>query len=299
MDRRPLMIGVLFAFAIMSCTESTKSLHGVFDKQGHRGCRGLMPENTIAAMLKAIDLGVNTLEMDVCFTADMKAILSHDPYFNHDITTKPDGSFIKADEEKSYSLYKMTYDEVMRYDVGMKGNPHFPQQQKMKAVKPLLADVIEQVESYCDRNNKPRPHYNIETKTTPATDNIFHPAPAVFVDEMMNVIDQHKVTERVVVQSFDIRTLQYLHDKYPEVKISLLIEPAELLSIQNKIKRLGFQPDIVSPEYHMVNNKVLRSLHEKNIHVIPWTVNDSVQIQRLRLMGADGIISDYPNLFKG
>lgn len=298
MARNTLQTGVFVLIAAMACTQQSRSLSGAFDKQGHRGCRGLMPENTIPAMIRAIDLGVNTLEMDVCFTSDLKAILSHDPYFNHDITTKPDGSFISAGEERRYNLYKMPYHEVARYDVGMKTNPHFPKQKKMKAVKPLLSDVIEQVESYCDKNKKTKPYYNIETKTTPATDNLYHPAPDAFVDEMMKVIEQHNISDRVVVQSFDIRTLQYLHKQYPSVKTSLLIEPSELVTVRKKLSLLGFQPNIVSPEYHMVTENLIHTLHQQNMHIIPWTVNDSAQIERLRSMGVDGVISDYPNLFK-
>ena len=114
-----------------------------FDKEGHRGCRGLMPENTIPAMLNALGIGVTTLEMDIVFTKDGKAILSHEPFFNHEITTKPDGTFVEESAEKGFNIYKMNYEEVQRYDVGMKPHPRFPQQEKMKAIKPMLADVFE------------------------------------------------------------------------------------------------------------------------------------------------------------
>lgn len=87
---------------LLSCFSAKKNQTKIssFDKQGHRGCRGLMPENTIPAMLKAIDLGVTTLETDVVITADQQVILSHEPFFSHDITTKPDGSYVTAEEEK-------------------------------------------------------------------------------------------------------------------------------------------------------------------------------------------------------
>ncbi len=110
----------------------------VFDKQGHRGCRGLMPENTIPAMLKAIDLGVTTLEMDVVITKDKKVILSHEPFFGNEITTRPDGSYIKFTEEQHYNIYQMNYDEVIKYDVGMKPHPRFPQQQKNESGKTII-----------------------------------------------------------------------------------------------------------------------------------------------------------------
>ena len=115
------------------------------DIQGHRGCRGLMPENTIPAMIKALDLGVTTLEMDVVVTKDNKVIVSHEPWFETEITTKPDGTFIKPGEAMQYNIYQMNYDEVVKYDVGMKPHPRFPNQQKIKAVKPLLADLFDSI----------------------------------------------------------------------------------------------------------------------------------------------------------
>jgi len=269
-----------------------------FDKQGHRGCRGLMPENTIPAMSRAVDLGVTTLEMDVSFSADSQALLSHEPFFNHDITTKPDGSFVSEEEERSLNLFRMKYDEIRKYDVGMKPNPRFPNQIKIRAYKPRLADVIDYVESYVNDLGVPKVYYNIETKTTPATDNVYHPAPQAFVDLMMKVIDEKKIRDRVIIQSFDIRTLQYLHQQFADVKTSLLIEPEELMSADQKIKRLGFEPDIVSPEYHMVTSGMIKELHERNIRVIPWTINDAASIEKYRALGVDGIITDYPDLFK-
>src|SRR5215475_8650717 len=111
---------------IMSCSHQ-KHFHnspvggsGVFDKEGHRGCRGLMPENTIPAMIKALDLGVTTLEMDIAITKDKKPVLSHEPWFAQDITTKPDGTYMKDLEERRFVIYWMTYEQVKTFDVGMK-----------------------------------------------------------------------------------------------------------------------------------------------------------------------------------
>src|SRR6187401_2033310 len=110
----------LFVLFISGC-HASKNLPQltlpVFDKQGHRGCRGLMPENTIPAMLKALDLGVTTLELDIVFTKDSVAILSHEPFFSHEITTKADGSFIEEKEEKNYNIFKMSFAETQQYDV--------------------------------------------------------------------------------------------------------------------------------------------------------------------------------------
>ena len=268
-----------------------------FDKEGHRGCRGLMPENTIPAMLKAIDLGVTTLEMDVGITRDKKVIISHEPFFNHEITTKPDGHFIDEKEEKSFNMYQMDYDQVKTFDVGMKPHPRFPQQQKIKAIKPLLSDLIDSVEHYMMSSKRPLPFYNIETKTMPATDNIYHPEPAEFVELLMAVIRSKGIEQRVIIQSFDFRTLQYLHQHHPSVKTAMLIEDFDKRSLEDQLKALGFTPTIYSPAYQLVNEELVRKCHDQKIKVIPWTVNDKATIEKLKAMGVDGIITDYPNLF--
>ena len=290
----------MFCLSLFSCSSSRMNSQSglpAFDKEGHRGCRGLMPENTIPAMLKAIDLGVNTLEMDICFTKDNEAILSHEPFFNHDITTKPDGSFIKEKEEKQYNIYKMTYAEVKRYDVGLKPHPRFPDQQKIAVYKPRLADLIDSVESYITEKKAKKVLYNIETKTMPETDNLFHPSPGAFVDMLMQVINDKGIQDRVIIQSFDIRTLQYLHQKYPSIKTSLLAEANNKSSFRKQINDLGFTPTIYSPENTLVTEALVKDCHSRKMKIIPWTANDNAEIDRLRSLKVNGIISDYPNLF--
>jgi len=264
-----------------------------FDYQGHRGCRGLMPENTIPAFLKAIDLHVTTLEMDVVITKDQQVILSHEPFFNHEITTKPDGSFIEEKEERNYNIYQMTYAEIQRYDVGLKPHPRFPHQQKVAVKKPLLSDVIDTVEAL-----RSSMFYNIETKTKPATDGIFHPQPDVFVNLLMDVIKSKHIQNRVIIQSFDVRTLQYLHLKYPNIRTALLIEDFDKKAFDTQLKDLGFVPTIYSPEQSLVTEELVKKCKNLGVKLIPWTVNDANKIDSLKAMGVDGIISDYPNLFK-
>jgi len=269
-----------------------------FDTQGHRGCRGLMPENTIPAMINALDLGVTTLEMDAVITKDNKVVMSHEPFFNHEITSKPDGSYVTEPEEKSLNIFLMTYDEVKKYDVGIKPHPRFPKQKKMNVVKPLLSDLLDSVQNYVASHKRPLPYFNIETKTTPATDNVYHPEPAKFVETLMSVIKEKRIQERVIIQSFDLRTLQYLHDKYPSVKTAMLIEDYDKRGLKDQLKALGFLPTIYSPEYSLVTEDLVKSCHGQKIKVIPWTVNDKVTMDKLKALGVDGIISDYPDLFK-
>lgn len=260
-----------------------------FDLQGHRGCRGLMPENTIPGMIRAMENGATTLEMDVVITKDGKVVLSHEPFFNHEITTKPDGSPVTISEEKSLNIYRMNYEEVRKYDVGMKPHLRFPQQEKIPAVKPLLADVIDSVESI-----SLYPFYNIETKSSPLTDNIFHPTPDLFVEAVMKVIKDKKIEQRVIIQSFDFRTLKYLHAHYPQVKTAMLIEGSDKRSLQDQLSDLGFTPTIYSPEYSLVTASLVERCHNLKMKIIPWTVNDKSSFERLKEMGVDGIITDYP-----
>ncbi len=289
----------IILLTLVGCHMTKNSAEGAiqFDKQGHRGARGLIPENTIPAMYKAVDLGVNTLEMDAVITKDNEVVLSHEPFFNHEISTKPDGNPVLEEEEKSLNIYQMSYEQVKGFDVGLRGNPRFPRQHKMACNKPRLADLIDSVEAYCRSKKLPLPAYNIETKSQPSTDGIFHPAPAEFVDLLVNVLQKKSILDRVIIQSFDPRTLQYLHKKFPNIKTALLIEDFDKASLQQQIEKLGFVPTIYSPHFLLVTDQLIKECHNKNIKVIPWTVNDKPGIERLKKMGVDGVISDYPDLF--
>jgi len=269
-----------------------------FDVEGHRGCRGLMPENTIPAMYKAIDLGVNTLEMDAVITKDREVVVSHEPFFNHEISTKPDGTEVKESEERSLNIYHMTYEEVRQFDVGKKIHPRFPRQQKMAAYKPRLADLIDSVELYYKKKKLTAPNYNIETKSLPTTDGQYHPGPQEFVELLMDVIGSKGIQDRVIIQSFDFRTLQYVHERFPSIRTAMLIEDFDKRGLAEQLKALGFYPTLYSPDYSLVNEKLISDCHADKIKVIPWTVDDKASIDRLRSMGVDGIITDYPDLFK-
>lgn len=271
-----------------------KSLSEI-DLQGHRGARGLMPENTWPAFKKALDLGVETLEMDVVITKDDKVLVSHEPWFSHEICLTPNGETIPSSEEKSHRIYEMTYNEAKAYDCGSKHHPRFPEQKKMEISKPLLSTVIDSAEAYAKRIGRPLPRYNIETKLNPSGDKIFHPGPEEFVKLLVDVIKEKGISDRVTIQSFDFRTLRVVKREYPEVETAALIEKPG--SAKNYLQELGFTPDIYSPDYHLVDEELISFAKEKGMKVIPWTVNDKSDMKELIEMGVDGIITDYPDRF--
>jgi glycerophosphoryl diester phosphodiesterase len=265
------------------------------DLQGHRGARGLMPENTWPGFKKALDLGVNTLEMDVVITGDDRVVVSHEPWFSHEIALDPNGSPIPASEERSHRIFEMTFEETQRYDCGTKPHPRFPDQVKMNVTKPLLSTVIDSAEAHSKKTRRALPQYNIETKCTPEGDGIFHPDPEKFVDLLVEVIKEKGVEDRVIIQSFDFRTLRVARSKYPDIRLAMLIETEGKPS--DHLNELGFTPDIYSPDYHLVNEELISFANEKGMKVIPWTVNDPSEMRRLIEMGVDGIITDYPDRF--
>ncbi len=226
-------------------------------------------------------------------------VLSHEPFFNHEIATKPDGSLVNEAEEKSLNIYQMNYDEVKKFDVGLRPHPRFPRQQKIAAIKPLLSDMIAAVEQYCINNKKTLPFYNIETKSEATADDIYHPRPAEFVELLVAVIKEKKIEARVIIQSFDIRTLQYLHEHYPFFKTALLIEDFDKKTFALQLHDLGFIPSIYSPAYSLVTPLLVKQCSDAGIRIIPWTVNDIEKIKELKKMGVNGVISDFPDLFAG
>lgn len=265
-----------------------------FDLQGKAGARGIMPENTIEGMLKALDLGVTTLEMDAVISKDKKVVLSQEPYFNNEISLMPNGKPISLKDQKKYNIYKMDYEEVKKFDVGSKVHARFPGQVKFKAYKPLLSETIDAVETYVKEKRLKKPVYSIETKTIKNGDNDFHPEPAEFVELIMEVVNAKKISKRVIIQSFDMRTLQYLHEKYPKIQTSLLIDEKE--PFEDYIEKLGFKPTIYSPYSVLVGKGLVDRCHAMGIKIIPWTVNSLKEIKYFMSLGVDGVITDFPNL---
>ncbi|AUD07319.1 glycerophosphodiester phosphodiesterase [Spirosoma pollinicola] len=278
-----------------------------FDLEGHRGCRGLMPENTVPAFLKALDIGVNTLEMDVVISKDRQVVVSHEPYFNAAFSIAPNGLPVDKKEQKNLVLYQMDYAEIKRYDVGSNGNAAYPEQQRLKVYKPLLSEVIEQAEAYRKAKNLPSFSYNIEIKSEPSEYNKSQPEPAEFCELVQAVLKKQLSAERVnadriVIQSFDFAVLKQwkkgmTEGQYLNVRLSALVE--NLRSPEKNLEELGFKPNIYSPNFRLLGQSKITKLHEQGIKVIPWTVNQRDDMKRLKEWGVDGLITDYPDRANG
>ncbi len=265
--------------------------------QGHRGARGLLPENTIPAFRKAIDLGVETLELDVVISKDKQVVVSHDPFFDARISTKPNGQHVKNNSD--FNLYTLSYNDIRLFDVGLRGNPNFLKQEKTACFKPTLAEVIRDAKRYARLKKKTTPKFNIEIKSLEQEYNLSQPGPKDFCDLVLKTVRGKIKPENLCIQSFDFNVLKYLNEVNTEPKkfaISVLIEPQDENEIIPNLDKLGFRPDIWSPYFKSLSKERVQELHNLQIRVIPWTVNEQKDMEKMIQIGCDGIISDYPDL---
>lgn len=288
-----LMFAFLPYFACKSTPKGPVPIPEGFDWQGHRGCRGLLPENSIPAFLKALDFPeVSTLELDLAVSKDRQLIVSHEPWFNPAICRMPNGDTIPRRDEEKYLIYQMTAADLRGYDCGSWGNPRFPEQQKTKVYKPTLRELVETLRSKRpDKANTIR--WNIEIKSEPAWDGVRHPPVEEFARLVIAELRALGIEKNATVQSFDPRALQAMHRQAPGITLALLVE--NIRGFDSNLSKLGFTPDIYSPYYQFVSKKLVRKCHEKGIKLIPWTVNDVSAMRAMIHCGVDGIITDYPN----
>ncbi len=264
-----------------------------FDTQGHRGARGLLPENTIPAFKLALELGVNTLELDVVTTKDDHVLVSHEPWMNHEIASDLEGNRIDKSKEKEYNIFKMTLEEVKKYDVGLQDHPRFPVQKKIAIAKPSLKETVKACDAYAQELNRELPWYNIEIKRREGMDGEFHPDYKKFVDLVIQDIIELNIKDRSSVQCFDLNVLRYLNEQYPDHKQVFLVQ--NMKSITKNIQELGYLPDIYSPYFKLINEGTVNFCKQNGIKLICWTVNEEKHMKMLLSLGVDGIISDYPD----
>jgi glycerophosphoryl diester phosphodiesterase len=311
MDRkmtRPALLAPLLA-ALLAATPA----HAL-DIQGHRGASGLLPENTLPAFRKALELGVDTIECDMGITKDGVVVLAHDLRLNPDITRGPDGRWL---DRTGPAIADLTFGELQRYDVGRirpgtRYAQDFPQRQSVDGTRiPRLADLFDLVKS----SGNAKVGINCETKVDP-TDPAATRPPAEFARRVIEEVRRAGMDARVTVQSFDWRTLQVVQQEAPGIRTAYLSSPRTLApgadggpspwlagfaperhgSVPRAVKAAGGK--VWSPNQGYVTAERVAEAHALGLGVIPWTVNDPAMMRRLMDMGVDGIISDRPDLVR-
>ena len=299
------MLGLLLAATAFSA--------GAFDLQGHRGARGLLPENTLPAFQKALDLGVDTLECDMAITRDGVVVLYHDLWLNPDITRGPDGKWL---EQRGPAIVEITYGELQKYDVGRikPGSAYareFPDQVGIDGARiPRLSDLFDLVK----KSGNSKVNFNCETKVSP-----FQPQatfdPLEFARIAIAEIRKSGMAERTMVHSFYWDTLQLIQKEAPEIRTVYVVNQRSIDarrgpggspwlanfdpsrygdSLPRAVKAAGGR--ILSVNYEMVTTAMLAEARALGVVIIPWTVNDLPTINKLLDMDVDGIISDRPDL---
>lgn len=287
--KNTLLLFIVLLFSIGGFSQMPAN----FSIEGHRGARGYVPENTIPSFIKALEMGADTLELDVVVSLDNKLVVSHEPWFSSVISLDKDGKPIPADKEKEFNLYKMNYADIKLYDVGSIGNKDFPDQAKMKVHKPLLKEVFAEINKYVRKNKINFIRYNIEIKSNPQGDSVYHPTPDVFAKMVYDEILKNKMEKNVIVQSFDVRPLQELNKMPVKLPLALLVSNKD--GIEKNLEKLGFQPDSYSPHYSLVDEQTVNYCNTKGIKIVPWTVNEVVDLEKMKVFKLDGIITDYPD----
>ena len=289
-----------------------------FDLQGHRGARGLRPENTLSAFTWALEHGVSTLELDCGVTRDGVVVVSHDSTLNPDITRDSGGKFL---ETAGPPLHTLSFAELQRYDVGRirPGSEYaarFPEQQPVDGQRiPRLEDVYELVRRSGDRDVR----FNIETKLDPLQPELTA-GPKPFVEALIAVIRDSGMESRTTIQSFDWRTLAEVRKLAPGVVTVAVTDqqPGEDTmdvgkpgaspwlggldvddyggSVPKAVKAIGAR--VWSPNALDLDARVVAEAHALGLAVVPWTVNDPKDMERVLALGVDGMISDRPDLLR-
>ena len=298
---KPLILLSVFAIFALSCSDDDRNQepeHTVnnfadFDLQGHRGARGLLPENTIPSLLEALKYHVNTLEFDVVVTRDSLILVSHEPWFHHDISTHPDGRPVRAQEFVGTNIFRMTYEETQQFDVGQRGHERFPEQQPMAVTKPLMKDAVRAVDEYSLENGLPLVDFSIELKSSPEWYNEFVPESEKFVKLAHSEIMELGIRDRTILQSFDVNILKEMRKLDEEIRIAYLINNEN--SFEENMDLLGFTPEIYSPNFRLVDENLVKKAHDAGMLIIPWTINEIEDMEKIIATGVDGLITDYPN----
>ena len=280
-----------------------------FDLQGHRGARGLAPENTLPAFERALAIGVSTLELDIGITADGVLVVSHDPALNPAIVRDAGGKWLPA---RGPLLKDLSLRELRQYDVGRidPASPYarsFPTQQPVDGARiPTLAQVFDLVRA----RGASHVRFNIETKLSPQLPQETVSAEAM-ADALLQAVRDAGLRERVSIQSFDWRTLQRVQQREPGIPTVYLsiqtantdntmdgtwtagLRLADHGSVPRMVKAAGGK--VWSPNAGALTQALVSEAQALGLQVIPWTVNSPADMDRIVGWGVDGLITDYPD----
>lgn len=252
---------------------------------GHRGCRGIMPENTIAGFQKAIEDGADGIEWDVVVNGEGKLVVSHEPYFHRDFCLDPEGNEIK--DEKLYNIYKMSQSEIETFDCGSKPHKNFPEQKKNIARKPLLKDAVAKLKSSVRSKL-----ILFEIKSDEPEYGISQPYPEAYVELILEEVALYKFPN-VVYMSFDKNIIEALHKKAPKLRLAYLTYLPKK-SAKGYLKELSFTPFALGMYHLTINKRKLKQLRSKKVAIYAWTVNETNTAHKMMDLGIDAIITDYP-----
>jgi len=254
---------------------------------GHRGCRGIMPENTIPAFQKAIDLGADGIEWDVVVNKDNKLTISHEPYFKKSYCLDSNGNEIT--NESDFNIYLLTQKQIEQFDCGSKGNDKYPEQEKFKVSKPSVQQAF-------DSLNLENKTLLFEVKSEEKEYGVSQPHPEEFVKIILEEVKNYKWKDNIIFMSFDANIIQELNKQDSTLKcVYLTYSPFK--SVKKALKDLDFQPYALGMFHPTISKKEVKFAHENGIKVFAWTVNKQKDVDQLISNGIDAIITDFPNKF--
>lgn len=290
-------ISLILLIAIMGCDQSAPKKN--LELIGHRGATGLAPENTIPGFKKALEYDVDAIELDVVITGDEQVVVSHEPWFRHDICLTPEGDSISVDTQKDHLIYEMDYEQIAKYDCGSLQREGYPDQENQPLAKPLLTEVIREVESHIAQYELAPVGYKVEIKSDPVwyEDNVIQPEPEQVVEMVYDVLVEEGIIDRVNIFGFNPKVL----DEFEEIDSSIprvFLIPKAKTDFDENLSELNSLPDVYAPNYLLVDSALVEQVHEEGMRLIPWTINDYEKMVELVDSGIDGIISDYPNYYE-
>jgi glycerophosphoryl diester phosphodiesterase len=251
-----------------------------------------MPENTIPAFLRAMELGCDWIEMDVVVTGDGHVLISHEPWMDARVCRKPDGTGLSEEEGRGINIFDLSLAEVQAYFCVPSTMDVAPTLWKDDWHKPTLREVVHATDRFSQERGSPPVKFNIEIKSGPDLYGTYQPLPVPFAERVLAEVQALHIAERCLVQCFDVAVLAAVHATAPEMPVAMLVENTQELDVN--LQRLGFLPNYYSPEFHMVNEDLVRALCEKGLGLLAWTVNGPEDIRRMIMLGVDGIITDHP-----